>query len=163
MYRYSRKSLIKDLLSIILIAFLLGLSFLYKQYYWAVFVAMMLALLVKDYLKISRMELVSKPDGLYRRIGDKERLVFGWKQLHYITRTRKFKHFVMLADDKGSYFYLKPTLEGREQLLKEIVLHNLSNKKLAVDQEINLAFKLGLQLDGNGKIRNKQEIQEKAD
>lgn len=155
MYRYSKKAIFKDFFSLALLVFVFYLALSSKSYYWAAFAGVLVMLLFKDFLKISRMELVAKPDGLYEKVGTKERMVFDWKRLIYVTRTRKFNKFIMLADTNRYYYYLKPALEGRQELLQEIIKFNMKNKKLQVDELINIEFKLGLQLDDQGKIKNK--------
>jgi len=155
MYRYSKKAIMKDFLSLALLVFVFYLALASKSYYWAAFAGVLVMLLFKDFLKVSRMELITKADGLYEKVGSKERMVFDWKRLIYVTRTRKFNKFVMLADTNRYYYYLKPSLEGRQELLQEIIRLNMKNKKLQVDELINIEFKLGLQLDDQGKIKNK--------
>jgi hypothetical protein len=156
-YCYSKKAIIKDFLSLALLVFIFYLALSSKSYYWATFAGVLVMLLFKDFLRISRMELLAKHDGLYEKIGTKERLVFDWKRLNYVTRTRKFNKFIMLADTNRYYYYLKPSLEGRQELLQEIIKLNLKNRKLQVDERINVEFKLGLQLDEQGKIKNRRD------
>ncbi len=158
MYRYTKKSLAKDLFSIFLIVLLSGMSLAANNYYFAIFGGVVLMLLLKDFAKISRLELIVTPKGLFEKVGTKERMVFEWTYLLYITRTRKFNKFVMLADKNKYYYYLKPSIENRELLLKEIVAANLKNKTVRIDEQINKEFNLGLQLDDMGKIKKKIEV-----
>lgn len=155
MYRYKKKALIKDFLSLLLMLFLTLFAVYNKSYYWATFGGVLSLLLVKDFYKIYRLELVANSEGLYEKTGESMRKVFDWKQLTYVTRTKKFNKFVVLADDDRNYYYLKPSLEGRESLLKEIIGYNMKNKNLQIDAQINIDFQLNLHLNEEGNIRSK--------
>lgn len=153
MYRYTKKALMKDFASILLITFLTVFALYSQRLYWAGFGSVMLMLLGKDFYKISRLELVVKPDGLYERVGDKERCVMAFDRMLYITRTRKFNKFIVLSGTDRYYYYLKPAINEREKLVQEIVVANRGNKKLAVDHNINTQFGLGLKLNDKGNIK----------
>lgn len=92
-------------------------------------------LLFKDCLKQLKTVIEVKGDRIEQRIGDKVTQVVYFKDLQFITRTKRHKKWVVVGHDQN-LFYIRPSIVNWEQLLAEVLKYNKSNKKVFIHETI---------------------------
>lgn len=61
--------------------------------------------------------------------------------MKYLTITRKNKRWVVIADDQGILFTIKPKIENYESMVSDLIKMNASNRKLEVHDYIKRIYK----------------------
>lgn len=92
-------------------------------------------LLFKDCIKQLNSVIEVKRDRLELRTGDKVSQVIYFKDLQFITRTRRHKKWVVVGHDRN-LFYIRPSIVNHEQMLEEVLKYNKSNKKVFIHETI---------------------------
>lgn len=63
-----------------------------------------------------------------------------YKDMKYLTITRKNKSWIVIADDNRILFTIKPTISNYKAMVKEIILANKSNRKLEIHDYIKKTY-----------------------
>lgn len=92
-------------------------------------------ILIKDCIKLSRTVITVKGDRIEVRIGEQLDRTLYYRDLQYITRTRRNKKWVVVGHDKN-IFYIRPSISNYEQMTQEVLKYNRSNKKLFIHETI---------------------------
>lgn len=92
-------------------------------------------LLFKDCLKQLKTVIEVKGDRLEVRAGDHVTQVILYKDLQFITRTRRHKKWVVVGHDRN-IFYIRPSITDDQKLLAEILRYNRTNKKVFIHETI---------------------------
>lgn len=139
MYKYSKKTLVFNFISAGLLIFL-GF-FLTREIWYAVLVAMVAVLILKDAIKELYSSFEITGDRIIVRFRDKISKEIRYKDMKYLTITRKNKKWVVIADDEGILFTIKPKIENYHMMVADIIKYNQSNKKLEVHDYIKKTYK----------------------
>ncbi len=107
--------------------------------------------MTKDAIRVLSAQYYVTSSGLHLkdRFGDKE--VINWRELEYITITKKNKKWVALVMPQNIH-YLKQNIDDREALMHTIIEKVKGSKTLAIHDDINERFNLGLTLNDEGRI-----------
>lgn len=139
MYKYSKKALITDLLFLLVLLYLIvfvDVDFVYKVVLIAVS-----AMIVRDNLKEMQATFELTGDKMIIRRKDKIVREIKYKDMKYLTITRKNKKWVVIADDEKILFTIKPKIEFYEKMVSELIRLNQSNKKMEVHDYIKRTYK----------------------
>ncbi|SCZ76886.1 hypothetical protein [Acidaminobacter hydrogenoformans] len=93
--------------------------------------------LFKDCLKQMKTVIEVKGDRIELRTGDKVTQTILYKNLQFITRTRRNKKWVVVGHDKN-IFYIRPAIIDHEKLLSEVLMFNRKNKKVYIHESIEI-------------------------
>lgn len=139
MYRYSKKTLVLNFLAAAVLVFL-GF-FLTKNIWYALIVAFFAILIVKDAFKELYSSFEVAGDRLIVRFRNKVVKEISYRDMKYLTITRKNKRWVVIADDQGILFTIKPKIENYESMVSDLIKMNASNRKLEVHDYIKRIYK----------------------
>jgi len=64
-----------------------------------------------------------------------------YKQMKYLTITRRNKKWIVIADDEGILFTIKPRIENYTDMVADLIEKNKSNNKLEVHDYILKTYK----------------------
>ncbi len=137
--------------SLLIVFMLISLALFVSKWGFKALFFLAAVLMTKDAIRIVSAKYYVTSSGLHLkdRFGDKE--VVRWRELEYITITKKNKKWIALVMPQ-SIHYLKQNIEDREALLHTIVEKIKGSKTLAIHDEINEKFNLGLTLNDEGRI-----------
>lgn len=139
MYRYSKKTLAVNFTSAGLLIFL-GF-FLTREIWYAAVVGLMAVLVLKDAIKEMFSTFEVTGDRLIVRFRDKVIKEIKYRDMKYLTITRRNKHWVVIADDQGILFTIKPKIENYQSMVADIIKYNQSNRKLEVHDYVKKTYK----------------------
>lgn len=139
MYKYSNKTIIMNFVFAGLLLFLL--LFVNMNLGYRVVIGVVALMIIRDALneKDASFELVG--DRLIIRKKDKIIREIAYRDMMYLTITRKNKKWAVIADDEKILFTIKPRIENYEMMVTEIIEKNKSNKKLDVHNYIQKTYK----------------------
>lgn len=139
MYKYAKKALITDMLFLVVLLYLLffvQVDIIYK------FVLVVVAIvIVRDNVKQILATFEVAGDRLIIRQKDKVVREIKYKEMKYLTITRKNKKWVVIADDEKVLFTIKPKIENYEKMVADLIRLNQSNKKMTVHDYIMRTYK----------------------
>ena len=92
-------------------------------------------LLFKDVLTQRKTVIEVKKDRLEVRAGTQIKQVIYYKDLQFITRTRRHKKWVVMGHDRN-IFYIRPSIVRYEAMLEDVLRYNKSNKKVFIHETI---------------------------
>lgn len=113
--------------------------------------ALVALLLLKDFISVMTTEYKVDEKGLWKKDVFSNLQVCDWHSLEFMTITKKNKEWVALVSEK-EMSYLKKHIEGKRELLLEIISFARKNKDFAVHDEINHRYQLKLKLNDEGKL-----------
>ncbi len=148
MYGYNLKA---KLISLVVSFALIALTIFVEK--WGIKVLFFLAtvLMVKDLIIMLTAKYSVTQNGLRLQDKFRDREVISWDKLEYITITKKNKKWVALVMPEQIH-YLKQDIEDREALLHDIIKRIKDSRTIAIHDDINERFNLGLNLDDEGHI-----------
>ncbi|MCH4888710.1 hypothetical protein EZV73_14040 [Acidaminobacter sp. JC074] len=139
MYKYSKRTII---FNFIFAGLLLILGFYIATETWYMIVVGLIALLIlKDAVSELRATFELAGDRMIVRNKDKVVKEIKYRDIKYMTITRRNKKWIVLADDNGILFTIKPRIENYEQMAADLIRLNQSNKKLEVHDYIKKTYK----------------------
>ncbi len=152
MYRYNLKS---KILSLVYVFMLVSLALFVNK--WGIKALFLIAtvLLTKDAISMWSAVYSVDNNGLHLKDKFRDRQLVSWRELEYITITKKNKNWVALVTP-NQIRYLKQNIENREELLHNIVEKIKGSKTIAIHDDVNTRFNLGLKLNEEGKIIHKR-------
>ncbi len=148
MYHYNLKSRV---LSLVYVFMLVSLALFVNK--WGIKALFIIAtvLLAKDAIIMWSAKYSVDNNGLRLKDKFRDRQLVSWRELEYITITRKNKKWVALVTPQNIH-YLKQNIENREELMHNIIEKIRGSKTIAIHDDINARFNLGLKLNEEGKI-----------
>ncbi len=148
MYGYNLKA---KLISLVFVFMLIALTLFVDKWGLKLLFFLATVLMTKDAIVMLSGKYSVTRTGLRLKDKFRDREVANWRQLEYITITKKNKKWVALVMPKDIY-YLKPNIDNREELLQNIIEQVKGSKTLAIHDDINERFNLGLKLNDEGRI-----------
>ncbi|MBN2796970.1 MAG: hypothetical protein JXR88_16285 [Clostridia bacterium] len=139
MYKYSKKALITDLLFLLVLLYLI--VFVDVDIIYKVVLVAVAAMIVRDNLKEMQATFELAGDKMIVRRKDKVVREIKYKDMKYLTITRKNKKWVVIADDDKILFTIKPKIESYEKMVSDLIRLNQSNKKMEVHDYIKRTYK----------------------
>lgn len=97
--------------------------------------------IVRDNMKQILASFEVAGDRLIIRKKDKIVREIKYKEMKYLTITRKNKKWVVIADDEKVLFTIKPKIENYEKMVADLIRLNQSNKKMTVHDYIMRTYK----------------------
>ncbi len=139
MYKYSKKTIVINFVFAGMLTFL-GL-YLATELWYKVVVGLFAFLIFKDALKelFSSFELTG--DRMIVRTKGKVIKEIPYKRMKYLTITRKNKKWIIIADDEGIIFTIKPRIENHKEMVADLIRFNQSNKKMEIHDYIKKTYK----------------------
>lgn len=138
MYKYSKKALWMNVIFLFILLYLIvvvDVDIIYK------FVIALVAFLIfRDAVKEKQAAFEVKGDRLCIMNKDEVVREITYKEMRYLTITRKNKKWVIIADDEKILFTIKPRIENYEQMVADLIRLNRSNKKLVVHDYIKKTY-----------------------
>lgn len=138
MYRYSKKSIYSTCLFIALL--LLAAYFVNTQMAYKVGIGIIILLMVRDVFKEKDASFDVLGDKLLIKSKDKVVKTVNYKEIQYITITRKNKRWTVLANDKGILFTIKPKIKNYEEMVSKLLNLTKSNNKIDVHDYIKKTY-----------------------
>ncbi|GEM_PF-1056501 len=139
MYKYSKRTIIFNFIFAALLVFF-GF-FLTKEIWYVLVIGMVAVLILKDAITEMNASFEIAGDRLIVRSKDKIRKEIKYRDIKYMTITRKNKKWIVLADDEGILFTIKPRIENYEQMAADLIRLNQSNKKMEIHDYIKKTYK----------------------
>jgi len=139
MYKYSKRTIIFNFIFAGLLA-ILGFYIATETWYMIV-VGLIALLILKDAVTELRATFEIAGDRMIVRNKDKIVKEIKYRDIKYMTITRRNKKWIVLADDNGILFTIKPRIENYEQMVADLIRLNQSNKKLEVHDYIKKTYK----------------------
>ena len=139
MYKYSKKTIVINFVLAGMLIFL-GL-YLATELWYKVIVGVFAFLIFKDAFKelFSSFELTG--DRMVVRTKGKIVKEIPYKRMKYLTITRKNKKWIIIADDEGIIFTIKPRIENYKEMVADLIRYNQSNKKMEIHDYIKKTYK----------------------
>ena len=139
MYKYSKKTIVINFVLAGMLIFL-GL-YLATELWYKVIVGVFAFLIFKDAFKelFSSFELTG--DRMVVRTKGKVVKEIPYKRMKYLTITRKNKKWIIIADDEGIIFTIKPRIENYKEMVADLIRYNQSNKKMEIHDYIKKTYK----------------------
>jgi len=139
MYKYSKRTIIFNFIFAALLVFF-GF-FLTKEIWYVLVIGMVAVLILKDAITEMNASFEIAGDRLIVRSKDKIRKEIKYRDIKYMTITRKNKKWIVLADDEGILFTIKPRIENYEKMAADLIRLNQSNKKMEIHDYIKKTYK----------------------
>lgn len=139
MYKYSKKTLAMNLVFVILLLFLIFV--VDKEWAYNIVLVLVVVLISKDAYKEMFATFELTGDRLIVKSRDKVIKEIKYRNMKYLTITRRNKKWAVIADDNGILFTIKPRIENYEEMIGELISKNKSNKKLEVHDYIKKTYK----------------------
>jgi hypothetical protein len=139
MYNYSKKSLWMNAVFVLILCYFA--LFLEMQLTYRIVIAFVAVLIIRDAIKEMAATFELTGDRLIIRKKEKVIREIKYKEMKYLTITRKNKKWAVIADDERILFTIKPRIENYEQMVAELIDRNKSNKKLEVHDFIKKTYK----------------------
>lgn len=139
MYKYSQKTLVVNFIFaglLVFLGFFLTADWLYK-----LVVAVVALLILRDAFRELFASFELTGDRLVIRSRDKVVKEITYKQMKYLTITRRNKKWIVIADDEGILFTIKPRIQNYTDMVADLIDRNKSNKKLEVHDYIMKTYK----------------------
>jgi len=138
MYKYNGKMKMKQ------VVFLIGMggaAIVAPQVYFKGLFALFALLMVRDLYRTINTRIKVLPDKVQYFIGEKLDNEVLYKDLEFITYTRKNKNWIVLVTKDGKVNKLVKDIDGFDNLMKEILNYTKSNKKIEVHENILASYK----------------------
>ncbi len=148
MYGYNLK---EKAISLVIIFMLTSLTLLVDKWGFKALFIIATVLMIKDAIIILSAKYSVNKSGLRLKDRFRDREVVNWRDLEYITITKKNKKWVAFVMPE-SIHYIKQNVENREELMHNIIEMVKGSKTLAIHDDINERFNLGLKLNDEGRI-----------
>lgn len=151
MYKIEKRHIILEGLVLVAFSFLL----IFYQYLPIKLASVIFVVfIVRDIYRMMGTTYELSEEGIQLKVRDKVREDRKWKDMDYITRSRKNTRIVALVFDKD-VVAIPPYVENFEGMIKEIFELNAKNKHVSIHESIPSAFNLNIQLKDNGKMKIK--------
>lgn len=139
MYKYSKRTIIANFLfsfSLLTISFFLDVEIWYK-----IVVGLVGVMILRDAFGERNASFELLGDKLVVR--NKEKLIreIKYRDMKYLTITRKNKKWIVIANDDKIIFTIKPKIERYTEMVAELIQLNKSNKKLEIHDYIKKTYK----------------------
>lgn len=139
MYKYSKRTIIANFLfsfSLLTISFFLDVEIWYK-----IVVGLVGVMILRDAFGERNASFELLGDKLVVR--NKEKLIreIKYRDMKYLTITRKNKKWIVIANDDKIIFTIKPKIERYKEMVAELIRLNKSNKKLEIHDYIKKTYK----------------------
>ncbi len=139
MYHYTKKAIaVNFIFSAILVFLVIKFE---TGIFMTIALAILTALLIKDAIKEMNSTFELAGDRLIVRQKEEITKEILYRDILYLTITRKNKKWVVLADDEGILFTIKPKIENYEHMVAELIEKNKKNKKMYIDATIISTYK----------------------
>ncbi len=148
MYGYNLKA---KAFSLLIVFMLISLALFVEKWGFKALFFLAAVIMTKDAIKVISANYYVTSSGLHLKDKFRDREVINWRELEYITITKKNKKWVALVMPQNIH-YLKQNIQEREALLHTIIEKVKGSKTLAIHDDINENFNLGLTLSDEGHI-----------
>jgi len=138
MYHYSKKSIYSTCLFIALL--LIVGYFVNTDVIYRVGIGIIILLMVRDVFREKDASFDLLGDKLLIKSKDKVVKTVNFKDVQYITITRKNKRWTVIANDKGILFTVKPKIENYEEMVSKLLNLTKSNNKIEVHDYIKKTY-----------------------
>ena len=138
MYSYNNKMKYKQMLFVFIS---LVAAILVAQIFLRVLFFIFVVLMARDLLKVSKTAFKVLPDRIQVFVGEQMEKEVMYKDLEFITLTRKNKNWVVLVTKDGNVTKLTRDIINFDVLIKEILNYTKSNKKIEVHEQILSQYK----------------------
>ncbi len=138
MYNYSKKTIIVNFtfaLFLILLTIFSGGSEFFR-----IALGIVAILVIRDAMREMNAGFELKNDRLVVTNSGKLVKEIKYKEMKYLTITRKNKKWAVIADDNGILFTIKPKIQNYEKMVSELININKKNKKLVVHELIKKEY-----------------------
>lgn len=139
MYSYSKRAKIINFTFVSLLIFM-GI-FVKVDIWYKVAMALVSIMLLRDAIKELNASFELQGDRMVVRSKDKIVREILYKEMKYLTITRKNKKWIVIADDQKILFTIKPKIDNHEKMVAELISLNKSNKKMIVHDYIKKTYK----------------------
>lgn len=139
MYKYSKLTVVINFLfasALLAIAIFLNVDVWYR-----VVIGLVGVMVLKDAFKERSASFELTGDRLIIKTNDKVLREIKYKEMKFLTITRKNKKWIVIADDEKILFTIKPKIENYKEMAAEVIDLNKSNKKLEVHDYIKKTYK----------------------
>ena len=139
MYKYSKLTVVINFLfasALLAIAIFLNVDVWYR-----VVIGLIGVMVLKDAFKERSASFELTGDRLIIKTNDKVLREIKYKEMKFLTITRKNKKWIVIADDEKILFTIKPKIENYKEMAAEVIDLNKSNKKLEVHDYIKKTYK----------------------
>ena len=139
MYKYSKVTVVINFLfasALLAIALFLSVDVWYR-----VVIGLVGIMVLKDAFKERSASFELTGDRLIIKTNDKVLREIKYKEMKFLTITRKNKKWIVIADDEKILFTIKPKIENYKEMAAEVIDLNKSNKKLEVHDYIKKTYK----------------------
>lgn len=149
MYKYTKLSLLMQgtIVVLALILTIFGKHIAFQAI--AGFVGLVMG---KDLAISMTTDLVLDEEGLLEKSRFRTRYRIKWKEVEFVTITRKNKKWIIVGND-DIFYTLKPLVQDYEEMAKEIVEKVNAVKKVRVHEYLLPRLGLNYKLDGHGFIK----------
>lgn len=138
MYKYSKKTLVFNFIFAGMLIF--SAMFVSVEIGYKVVIGLISILIFKDALKELNASFELTGDKMVIRSKGVVSKEIKYKEMKYLTITRKNKKWIIIADDEKIIFTIKPRIENYHQMVTELIKLNKSNKKLDVHDYIKKTY-----------------------
>lgn len=138
MYKYSNTTIISNFWfagAALVIAALMRGEILYS-----IILVVVAAFVLKDALKELKASFELTGDRLIVRVKDKIVKEVRYKEMKYLTISRKNKRWIVIADDEKILFVIKHRIKDHGKMVNELIKLNKSNKKLEIHEFIQRTY-----------------------
>ena len=139
MYSYSKSARYVNFIFAIIL-FLLCI-FMRLEVWYNIVIGFVGLIILKDAVKEWGATFELKGDRMVVRSRDKVIREITYREMKYLTITRKNKKWVVIADDDRILFTIKPKIENHEEMVSKLIELNKSNKKLDIHDYIKKTYK----------------------
>ena len=139
MYRYSKRTIGLNFAFAAMLVFCTVV--LSVDFWFRLVIGLMSVLIFRDAIKELYATFELKGDRMVVRFKEKTTKEILYKDMKYLTITRKNKKWIVIADDEGILFTIKPRIENHKTMVADLIRLNKSNKKLEVHDYIKKTYK----------------------
>ncbi len=150
MYKYTKLSLCMQgtIVFLALILTLFGNVIAFQVI--AAFVGILMG---KDLLISMTTDLILDEKGILEKSKFRTRYRIEWKEVEYVTITRKHKKWIIIGNDDNKFYTLKPLVKDYEQMAVDVINKVNSVKKVRVHEYLLPRLGLDYKLDGHGFLK----------
>lgn len=139
MYKYSKRTLVINFVFTGLLVF--SAVYLKVDFIFRLVIGMISILILRDAFKEMYASFELLGDKMVIKAKDSVVREIKYREMKYLTITRKNKKWIVIADDERILFTIKPKIENYEQMVADLIEFNKSNKKLEVHDYIKRTYK----------------------
>lgn len=104
-------------------------------------IVFVLFFIIRDIYKEFRTVITLKGDRLLVTYGKKIDKEIMYRDMRYLTLTRKNRKWIVIADDEKILFTIRPRIENYQEMVNQLIRLNKSNSKLEVHETIKKLYK----------------------